>query len=240
MSNTVQKTTNYSEFKFLGANREVNRGHVESLKQAFEEVGNLTQVQPILVNENMSVIDGQHRFTACQELGLPIYYTVLDGLGINTARSMNLLHRSWTVADYAKSYADAGNPNYQAYLRLKEDYGFSHSVLLRYIYNTENKAILKEFRQGELVVSDEPATRERLDKLAEANAYTNLARDKAFAMAFLSITNSPLYNQAHMLSKLENYGELFLHQYVTIDDNRRQLEELYNYHQSAATRVRLF
>ena len=36
---------------------------------------------PIIVNENYEIIDGQHRYSASKELGLPIRYIVGEGYG---------------------------------------------------------------------------------------------------------------------------------------------------------------
>ncbi|XCY65795.1 ParB N-terminal domain-containing protein [Streptococcus iniae] len=68
--NTVYKTTNYDMFNFSKFNRNVFLTP-EMLKQA--ELG---FVSPIIVNENLTVIDGQHRLTACQQLGLPVEYII--------------------------------------------------------------------------------------------------------------------------------------------------------------------
>lgn len=238
--NVVQQTSNYDQFRFIENNREQNRGHIEALKVAFEEMGNLTQVQPILVNERFQIIDGQHRFTAAQELGQPIHFTVVSGLGVAEARNMNILHRQWTVEDFARSYALGGDPNYQKYLRLKEEYGFNHSILLTYIYNTKLDGQFKKFRSGEFVLEDENGARERLDKLTEAGQYTNLVKDKPFAKAFLNVTNIPGYDHRRMLKKLRLNGELMLKRMGSIADNQRQLEEVYNYGMREGNRIRLY
>lgn len=37
----------------------------------------LTMYSPIIVSEDFRIIDGQHRFEACKELGFPIYFLVM-------------------------------------------------------------------------------------------------------------------------------------------------------------------
>lgn len=240
MAAKILKTMEYGQFKFLTPNREQSRGHIETLKAAFQEIGNLTEVQPILVNEKMQIIDGQHRFTAAQELKQPIFYTIHPGLGITEARSMNILHRNWTVADYAQSYAASGDKNYQKYLALKEDYGFSHSIILGYVDNVWGKSnVFKDFREGNFVIEDEDAVVERLEKLSEAVEKTPLMAKGYTAVAFLRLMQSEDYNHDIMLKKLEKYG----HKLVKVDDmevNLRQLEELYNHGVSLTNRVRLY
>lgn len=237
---TVRETREYDKFKFLTPNREQSRGHVEVLKNAFQEIGNLTKVQPILVNDKFEIIDGQHRFTAAKELGQPIFYTQHPGLGIREARSMNILHRNWTVDDYAQSYAMSGDKNYQAYLRLKEDYGFSHSIMLPYISGFTDKAgVFKGFRNGDFVLENEEKVVDRLEMLTEAIDKAPLMHTRGLALAFLRVMQSDEYNHATMLKRLEKYG----HKLFRVDDiesNLRQLEELYNHNTSLSNRVRLY
>lgn len=239
MSRKVEKTTNYDQFKFINANREQVRGHVENLKTAFQEVGNLTKVQPILVNERMEIIDGQHRFIASKELGEPIYYMQVPGLTVRDARKMNSTHRGWHINDYARSFALSGDSNYQNFLVLKEEYGFSHSILLSYSLNDSNKTGFKEFREGEFVLDNMDESRERLDKLLALGEYTPLVTDRTFALAVLKAFSVEGYDHARMLRKLAAQAGN-LKSYRTLEDNLRQLEDVYNYQITEANRLRLY
>lgn len=240
MDNQVNRTTNYDQFVFLEANRDQSRGHVEALKRAFDEIGNLTRVQPILVNDNMEIIDGQHRFVACKELGEPIFYTVVPGLGVNDARQMNILHRGWTIEDFARSYAAAGDPNYQKYLELREDYGFNHSILMNYITNSQGSGgEYKEFRVGNFVMPDIQEVRSRLTRLAEAGEFVPMVSDRYFARAFLRAQQVEGYDHKRMLRKLELHQNL-LRRYASTEDYLRMLEEIYNHQMQESSRLRLY
>lgn len=241
MDDTIKVSTRYNDFSLLGSNRETVRGHIENLKTAFEEVGNLTQVQPILVNDRMQIIDGQHRFIAAKELGLPIYYSQVSGLGIAEARSINLLHRSWKVEDYARSYSETGDRNYQNYLKLREDYGVSHSQFLLASVGDDNKqGVFKRFRDGDYSF-DAEATKARLDEVAKAfDAIGEIAVNrKAFTSALLKATENPQFNLDKMVRKLEAY-QTRVRNLATISDNLRMLEEIYNYNVREANLIRLY
>lgn len=240
LTNVVQESSDYEQFVFLETNREQSRGHIEALKTAYEEIGNLTRVQPILVNDRYEIIDGQHRFIACKELGLPIYFTQVPGLGVAEARSINILHRGWTADDFAKSYAASGDVNYQTYLQLREDYGFSHSVMLAYLYPTDIKGHFRSFRNGELVIEDEEAARERLDRLAELGEYTKLVNNREFALAVLRASKAEGYDQRRMVRKVRLHGDSLLKRWSSVEDNMRMLEEIYNYAMQENSRIRLY
>lgn len=236
----VNVTTNYDQFQFIETNREANRGHVEALKRAFEETGNLTRVQPILVNDRMEVIDGQHRFIAAKELGQPVYYTVMDGLGINEARSMNILHRSWTVDDYAESYAKT-DPNYRKYLELKEDFGFNHSITLEYILGDKKLGAYAAFKRGEFTMTDaeRTAASDKLTKLAQTGEFVPTVNDRYFSRALLRAVAIDGYDHRRMLKKLALHQNL-LRRYASTEDYLRMLEEIYNHQISEGNRLRLY
>lgn len=238
--NQAQVTTNYDQFQLIESNREQNRGHIEALKRAFEEMGNLTRVQPILVNDRMEIVDGQHRFMACKELNEPIYFTKVSGLGINEARKMNILHRGWTIDDFARSYASTGDTNYQQYLEVKEDFGFNHSITLYYISaGGDDRGMFKDFRNGDFVFEDRDVAISRLSKLADAEALVPMVNDRYFAKAFLKAMQVEGYDHKRMLKKVELHQNL-LRRYASVEDYLRMLEEIYNFQITEVNRLRLY
>lgn len=238
-SNSTNKTTDYGQFKLMDNNREQNRSHIEALKRAFSDSGNLTIVQPILVNDRFEIIDGQHRFLAAKELEEPIYYTVRPGLTIDDARSMNILHRSWHTDDYARSYANSGNRQYIEYLKLVEDYGFSHSVTVAAVYGSEHKGAFVRFRNGELEIEDLAATKERLERLAEVQEVFG-RMDRPLAYALIKTFTVVGYNHKRMMDKLVRYGEQKVRHYASVPEYQRALEEVYNQSHAEGTRLRLY
>lgn len=245
-NNVIQETRDYDKFKLLRANREQNRGHIEALKRAFDESGNLTKVQPILVNEKLEIIDGQHRFTAAKDREEPIYYTVVPGLRIEDARKLNLLQRSWKIDDFAYSYAEQGYQSYQNYLKLREDYDLNHSVTMAALHPSNAKGKFKDFREGRLIFPDEVMenVQKRLEKFLEVIGTNDLLRDRRrsrdFAQAFFRITEIEGYDQKRMVKKLELFGPALVHAYSSTSEYQRMLEEIFNYRASEANRVRLY
>ena len=59
-------------FKRVEGNRPINERYVTELKKEIERK-NLLHVNPILVSDDYTVIDGQHRLAIAQDLGVPIY-----------------------------------------------------------------------------------------------------------------------------------------------------------------------
>lgn len=237
--NLVNKSDNYKEFDWLAYNRDINENHVQELIKAFEEQGNFTKEMPILVNENMQIIDGQHRFLALKELGLPIYYTVVEGTGIEQARSINRLHRNWTLMDWIESYAASGNPHYRKLLELIEIYSpvIAPSVVMTYLLGGSARvpnsggagSAFRALRNGEFVVEDLDGALVKLDQLSELIEINPDMKTRPVARAFNVIAGSPSYDHERMLNKTRRFGDRMWKKYQDIDDLKRQFEQLYNF-----------
>ena len=131
----VHKTKDYDKFGFNYLNREVDAIHVRRLIKDMKGAGLRV---PIIVDENMEVIDGQHRLTACRELGIEVEYIVRDRTPIEDIVRMNNLSKNWTVKDKCVSYAKAGNSDYQ---RLLEFYNICQGASPKYSMVTASRLV---------------------------------------------------------------------------------------------------
>lgn len=239
----ILNSTNYGKFQLMDGNRTISQTHVNNLIKAFEKIGNLTKVTPILVNENYEIIDGQHRFVAAKELGEPVFYTVEAGLTLKDARVMNILHKQWSADDFAASYVEAGNQNYITYMEIKKDYNLNHSTTLHYIANTaDTRGLFSDFREGNLAIEDGFAVRERLDMMKEAMDLVPQVgeKDRGFALAFLAIMKSGNYNHARMIRKLSSNGTSHIRKFAFISEYLRALEDCYNHGSMVSNRIHLY
>lgn len=137
MTITVYATTDYEIFKKLDNNREPKS--VKKIMKSIEKVGYIPS--PLLCNEKMQVIDGQNRLEALKQLQLPVYYYVVEGIGIDEARQMNLNRQNWKPMDYIKSYAKEGNVSYKRLIEIMDLANFigiaeAYGVCKRVIINT--------------------------------------------------------------------------------------------------------
>lgn len=112
----IYSTKDYSRFSFLDNNRIVKSSHVDMLKKSIKNI-DLTKYNPIKVDENLRIIDGQHRFHACMELGLPIYYVVLNGVDAEQAMIIdNQNNKKWEMMDWLRYRANKNGGCYKQLL----------------------------------------------------------------------------------------------------------------------------
>ena len=70
---SLYKSTDYKKFKLLEYNRDCDEKHIQNLKEELSKCNDL-HLKPLIVSPDLEIIDGQHRFRAAKELGIPVYY----------------------------------------------------------------------------------------------------------------------------------------------------------------------
>ena len=161
----VFTTRDYEVFKRLKGNRDITNKRVAIIKESIAQIGYISN--PIIVNENMEIIDGQGRCEALRQLELPVEYRVVNGLGITECRAMNLKPTSWSIGDFIKSYAEYGNENYIRLKAIADKYGIGYSLPYSLCKNLRKsgRRSQDELRNGTLYFDEETA--EMVDALCE-------------------------------------------------------------------------
>lgn len=132
MNNILEKdlktyiTRDYSVFKYLSGNRDINLHNVNNIVKNVLENGLLPTI--VIVNENMEVIDGQHRIEAFKQLNLPVEFQIRKGLGLKDCIAYNVSSKKWETVDYIKSYAERGIDDYITLKKCIDEYEGVHMI----------------------------------------------------------------------------------------------------------------
>lgn len=231
-TNTIYSTQDYGKFSSIGGNRHVLKSHVNTIVDAIK-TNNLLSSSPILVNEKMQVIDGQHRLAAAKELGVPVFYIIHPGLVLKDVQAINSNKKNWKVEDYAQSYASIGNPHYIEYIRFRDKYKIGHkeSVLLltcKHGANNYKAGGTMDFKNGKFIVPNISLAHERARKLFGYEKYYQGFRRRCFIYAVFKLLNNKEYDHDIMMKKLQ-YQSTRLVDCVSVDDYLLLLENIYNY-----------
>ena len=109
--NQVYKTKDYSKFKSKEGNRNLNEPHLKRLTESVKE-NDLLHANPILVNQKYEIIDGQHRFNVCRNLGKTVHYIKVKGLGLSEIQILNANSKNWKLEDYIDGYCQMNLSEY--------------------------------------------------------------------------------------------------------------------------------
>jgi len=210
----INETTDYSIFKAMNGNRKVNLGNVRRIV-ASKKIKDLPV--PIIVNEKMEVIDGQHRLAACKELGTAVKYIVAEGLTLEDVQRMNTNMHNWGDVDYLQSYVDrfnAGEERFEDYKRLEEfmkeyEFGIGSAITLLTL-GDDYKETHQNFQDGEFLIDDLGLAMDIVYQLSEVTGLIyndKLARSRAFIDCYFKFYVSKKFNFQTLLRGLDKgYG----------------------------------
>lgn len=148
----IHKTDDYSKFKGITSNREVYGRHVQAIVKSLRK-RNLLWMNPIKVNDDFEVIDGQHRLAAAEILGVPVFYIVCPGVTKADLAILNSNQRNWSLMDFITFYTIEGHGEYKRLANLINKFSvLSISGVIR-MTSRDNKSQSMDIRSGQLVLS---------------------------------------------------------------------------------------
>lgn len=222
------KTKDYEKFSIKSYNRNLNRNHINELKEKFATIG-YKDYLPILVNEDFEIIDGQHRFVACKESGLPIVYQVIhenDGLLID----LNTTQKNWVLEDYVNYFAKKeNNQNYIRLQNLCKELGISPRAAFSCLGSTGGPTSTA-VKSGSLKFSLEDLLKVR-GFMTHYNGFLSVVRIKPttrLAEAISRISQARNFKWETLLKKAKNYPTL-VYPCRTLDEYCVMLRDLYNF-----------
>lgn len=226
---TIWVTENYSIFKRLEHNRSVTNARKEKLiaSMSVHEV-----LCPIIVNKNMEIIDGQGRYEAKKEMGLPIYFIIDENADISDCQRMNATNSKWTMLDFVQSYASAGNVNY---INLLKVCAMTKQPLFRTFklaMGTGEPGKKKGYADGSLVFTQKEVElikeiNKKGNELLEALCFPGRPNDTFFA-AVKVLTLTEGYNHKRMLINCKKCRASYC-QMSGMESQLKEFSRIYNY-----------
>lgn len=238
----VQKTVNYDKFKLLKGNRLLNPTHLRHLTTSIM-LNNMLAYNPILVNEDFEVIDGQHRLEIARKNKLEIYYFIVPNAQLEETLMLNANNESWKINDYVSSYMDLGNQDYITLSEFKKHYNLNWSIAMGILMNLplENYEILrtdlmKILKDGQFKVKDYDQAVKTAEIIMEFRPFTdgNTYRARGFITALFKTLL--VIKQKKLLDKLSTYGKPMTKR-TSVRDFLREFEDVLNYRSRIEVRL---
>nr|DAV13399.1 MAG TPA: DNA binding domain protein [Caudoviricetes sp.] len=224
----VYEEKDYSKFKRLENNRDVTESRKEKLKASIAS-GEI--LNPIIVNEKMEIIDGQGRYEAKKELGLPIQYVISKGAGIKECQKMNKYNTKWSYVDYIQSYAALGNENYINFQNACEKLKCPPTKTATFA-NLLNGGNLTDKIQDGTLKFDESLYKYTIrnfnyfSDILEALMHQGRV-NQSFVLASIILFDHPKYDHKKMIEQCKRYRTSFV-QMARREDQVKELQRIYN------------
>jgi len=238
----IKQTTNYKIFKRMRGNREIFLPNIKNIGLSMERK-NLLSVNPIIVNKNMEVVEGQHRLYIAQQNNLPIFYFQTEA-DINDVIALNTASKNWTVIDFAKSYAERGYENYQFILDMHQKYELPIATIVAISkdmkYEENSFVSAKSFRSGELILGakERALIVEKCEMLNQLKPFFKKWNNRTFISAMLTVFKAKDFKMERLIYKLESGA--IIEEKANKTQYLHHLEDLYNHAISKTNRRRLF
>ena len=240
----VRYTTDYSKFKLMPDNRDVDKKHVAELVINIRKRG---QLQPILINEKGEVLDGQGRLKACKLLGIPVMYLLSYKTTIKDVILINTTQKSWGTLDYLKCFSHENHWNHLEYRKIskfQKEYALKFDICIfllagKFLNSSSGKDI-KEFKTGNFKVADLEKAQRQGARLLKIKAFApRLVQVGKFVRAFFKIANCADFSYPTAYKQLEKNFSMF-ERATNQDDWNKVMVRVYNHGLKSKPRIFLY
>ena len=109
---------------------------------------------PIRVNKNMEVIDGQHTLEARKQLDLKVPYIIMDSDDILDVARLNTGRKNWSMNDYLNQHCARNKMDYKICRSKMAQYGINvaEAVVLLLKQASLWSRITQDFKTGQFVI----------------------------------------------------------------------------------------
>ena len=214
----IQETRKYDIFKLVKGNREINRSHVNRLKEKISR-RDLKEI-PILVGSldksgKYPIFDGQHRFAAKSELNKSIRFIVVKSMRPDDISDINTDNSNWVSKNFLNKYVEKGNEDYIYYKSFMDDYGLKNkfSVATTILNNSSRRTTAQEddFDDGLFKVADKEESEQTIKYINKVltEIDSSKCKNSFFYYSMLHALSHVGFNRSHFLKKVEKLSAKF-------------------------------
>lgn len=230
----VYFTTNYTIFKAIKGNRLLNESKINRIITDIKSGLDMLKYYPIVVDENMNVIDGQHRLFIAKKLKVNVYYIISKKINLNEIAKVNSNTEKWNNEDFINCYIVNGSKDYQILRDFKEQYLFPLSVCQNLLMFGDaggdgGKEDMKEvFQQGKFKVKFENKATELAERVLLFKNFPH-HKSRTFIVAINKVITSGKCEIEEIAEKYAQQDASALKQQANYKGYLTNLEEVFNY-----------
>jgi hypothetical protein len=236
-NNKIRETNDYEIFKILKGNRDINQNHVNKLVQSITEKDLRI---PIVVDNNMYVMDGQHRLEAYKVLAKSLLYIIKGDFTLEDIRQVNSVNKTWSNIEYMKSFKKLGVESYVHLEWFYRTYRFGINECIQMLTNSGamGKRQLEDFKKGGFVVTHLEKGKLIANRINKIGTYFTYYKKITFVKAMIFALQNPAFEWERFEKKLENFSAMLKNQ-GSRNDFIVNIERLYNQKTPNNKKIRL-
>ena len=233
-----------------GVQRMISKSNISNIKKSMEQ---LYIPSVIKVNQDWYILDGQHSKEAIQELalnGAQIVYVMYDTKGRDkeVCVLLNTVGKQWTTNDFLDLWVSCGNNNYIWFKEFQNNHNLNYQTMITLINGSimgSSTRLSKEFKNGEMVITDEQKQRAirigyLLDEIRTSCSVNDnskaVSKQRAFHLAFIKMALDSRYDHTRMIKKINlNLGNF--RKCTNMSNYLDMLQGFYNYNEKGKKRI---
>lgn len=237
MINKIFETNEYN-FTFIKGNCEIKSNKVRHITESIKKYG---LINPININKNHQIIDGQHRYLACKSINHPIKYFISNIEDqnlklISLINDINSTQKSWSNKDigYAFSIYSENKESYKKYLELV-NMGVSHSTVIEACGlltrgNEKARSYYNDFKNGTLIITDRVKNRvaSQIKMLIDSNIDKKIWNKIYFIRALLKLDNQDDFEAYQFIDNFNKFPQKWIPSY-TVDEHLKAILTVHNF-----------
>ena len=249
----VYESTDYASFETFKGNREPD--HVGQIVASMIEYGSIDKpiictLDPFRPNVKL-IADGNNSINARIQLGLPIYYVLIENLTEREMIALNLTNKNWTSKNYVSFYAQKGYSDYMVFQNLMNEYPDftcrSIECILRLSTTADGSSVRTSrfdhsLARGLFKCKDTQRSLELINVLLKIKKIENdrskIYRNDFFVQALVRCFNYKPFDCERLIKKIDTYPFLLVKQ-ADVQGYIELIEKIYNYRQKEGGYVSL-
>lgn len=231
----------FNDLKLTKFNRaEIDPKHVNELTALIEKYGYLPYL-PILALPNGAIIEGQHRYLACQRLGIECPFYIVDSIDLMLV--LNTSQKPWKIDDYVNYFAELGNNEFTRLRDFCKIHNFSYFIGASVLFaQNAGGNLTRAVKQGKLIgeVTEEliNAGHARAKQFIETINLMGLGNKDRLVKALISAIRHESFDLDKFNEKLKLQLDR-IHPCNTKDNYLRMIENIYNYNSHGHNKITL-
>ena len=224
--NVIHITRDYSMFKTVKGNREIDKGHVQKL---IREMKKKDLDLPIFINENDEVVDGQHTLQARKELGKPVRYIRGKFENEFDVAIMNANRKNWPMKGYLDFHIENGKKDYQIVKAMTKQYSLPLECAIFLLAGGYSmwRETRNDFKQGKFKIKTLQRCNEIGSDLMFMKNNFNIRLTRSFITAYAVVSEHPKFKWERFKTALKSKSALLLRGTNT-EDFVRVFDKIYN------------
>jgi TfoX/Sxy family transcriptional regulator of competence genes len=228
----IKESTNYDKFKSITGNRNLNTRKIEKIVDDVKHGFNMLPYCPIIVyvkDQNLMVIDGQHRIEVSKRTKNPVYYVECQELSLKQIAQLNSRGEKWSPTDFLNCYVRLGIEDYRILREVVNEYGLGIVAAADFLMNWYMRGRTQEiFQDGNFKCNHHDKVVDLLELVRKTfGSNVMYVNDKKMIAAVQRIQEKGICDFARLATKVEaNPGML-----EKLHDTKKYcalLESIYN------------